>query len=126
MLKKANIYEENGRWYMHLEYEIEDKRGRKIHIIPKLELPHAITHGPATTYGQMYFDGRASNTVIHIDESLILHSADIVSPVTGEVYKGIEGVFDLEQRVVDMTIEDIEKALGYKIKIVANKENKER
>lgn len=124
MLKKANIYEENGRWYMHLEYEIEEKHERKIHIIPKLELPYAITHKPATTYGQIHFDGRASNTVIHIDESLILHSADIVDPMTGEVYKGIEGIFDLEQRAVDMTIEDIEKALGYKIKIVANKEEK--
>lgn len=35
MLKKVNVYQENCKWFMRLEYESEDNAGKFLFVIPK-------------------------------------------------------------------------------------------
>lgn len=40
MWKKADIFREGDKWFMHLEYEYEDSRGKHLVILPKVDLPY--------------------------------------------------------------------------------------
>lgn len=45
-LKKVIPFEENGHWYMRLDYEYEDESGKHLHILPKVSFPHTLENIP--------------------------------------------------------------------------------
>ena len=46
MLKKANIFREGDEWFMHLEYEYEDNRGKHLVTLPKVDFPCSLWYAP--------------------------------------------------------------------------------
>ena len=46
MLKKANIFREGDEWFMHLEYEYEDNRGKHLFTLPKVDFPYSLKYKP--------------------------------------------------------------------------------
>ena len=116
-LKDYKLYPEDDYLFMSLTYEIEDE-----HVVKEIALPKLATCIPINR------------------EPLISHSTDhhelirdiIVEagPMMYQVFKGkTEDADDvyltekiLYEKPTEMTLEEIEKKLGYKIKIVSEKE----
>lgn len=67
--------------------------------------------------------GRDELTISLITNEVAVHRGNFCNPMTGQLMKDVCIIDNLIKPAVhDMTIEEIEKELGYKIKIV-NKEN---
>ena len=121
MLKKADIFREGDEWFMHLEYEYEDNRGKHLVILPKVDFPCSLWYTPnidfcncMTTFG---FEASAS---IDISESLNLHEGNVTDPLTNKTFNTFYTDIIVEPKIHDLTIDEIEKKLGYKIGIVAD------
>ena len=117
-LKDLKLYKENGQYYLNATYINEECEIN----IPKIKLPFStFSHDELVVNQQTYwnlnseayiksgsciFPIEKAHKTKHIDESECL----------------FEGVyFTAKKRVQDMTLEEIEKKLGHKVRIV-NKE----
>ena len=121
MLKKADIFREGGMWFMHLEYEYEDNRGKHLVTLPKVDFPYSLEYKPnvnlcdcMTTFG---FEASAS---IDISESLNLHKGNVTDPLTNKTFNAFYTDIIVEPKIHDLTIDEIEKKLGYKVRIIAD------
>lgn len=114
-LKEYKLYPESGYLYMSLTYEIEDE-----HVIKEIHIPKIATWIP--TGGEPFIN--------HLTTSNHGDVYDVkldIGPMEYQIIKG--GVYDtyltekiLYEKPTEMTLEEIEKKLGYKIKIVSEKE----
>lgn len=113
-LKAAKIYYENGTPYMKLVYEYNDEEGVHEVTYPKVQFPFETDCLPNVTYEGFSFDV-SFNIIIPHDELIL--------------FKGSAGGFDevyfidkiTKPKFHEMTIEEIEKKLGYPVKIVSEK-----
>lgn len=125
-LTSINPFKEDDRWYLKLVYRYEDKEGNKhTVVIPKATVPVAqgvipYINMPAPCYlnNQFAFD----RPYINCSDSMLLHKS--VCDLASE--RGVETpayYFDIitEYASREMTLDEIEKELGYKVKII-NKE----
>lgn len=120
-LKHAEIYYLNGVPYMKLVYEYTDDKGTHKVTIPRLDFPYELTRIPTIhteIFGSNFFD---SIRTISLDSDVVLwpHTVDTKEgPVTDVRY------FDelIIPKVHEITLDEIEKKLGYPIKIISNKE----
>lgn len=129
-LVKVEAFQDFGCWYMYLVYEYEDQKGKHRQIYPKVNFPisqfglpiiNYITD-PCTSDRGAYMRCVASTrlykglpTSSDMAYAKHAHSSDWVSAT----------VFDIltEEAVHEMTLEDIEEKLGYKVKVVSKKED---
>lgn len=106
-LKSAKVYYENGAPYMALVYTYDDKDGGHEVTFPKVEFPFPTQDLPSINY----YDGVTIGT---LPDTEIFHKDGVC--YTDKLVKPI---------IREMTIEEIEKSLGYLVKIVSErKENK--
>ena len=110
-LKEYKLYPESGYLYMSLTYEIEDE-----HVVKEIHIPKIATCIPT---GREPF-------INHVTTS---HGSiyDVILDIGSMEYQVIKGGVDdmyltekiLYEKPTEMTLEEIEKKLGHKIKIVS-------
>lgn len=106
MLKSFNVFEEDGMYFAHIVYRYEDEKGLWELTVPKL-------HIPLQPYSFKIETDNAGGTM------------DIGSgkwrmyPVDMDVYA--RKVL-IEEKIHDMTVEEIEEELGYRVRIVKGEE----
>lgn len=122
-LVDATAYkDENGTLYVELKYEYEDKSGIHVRYYPKVEFPFFCGKLPPEEFSSDRF-GRDELTIGLITDEVAAHRGDFWNPATGQTMHDVCVIDNLVKPAVhEMTIEEIEKALGYKVKII-NKEN---
>ena len=118
-------FKENDHWYLKLIYKYENKQGKHTVVIPKADVPFAQTCVPYVNSQIPYFPNSQfalDRPYIHCVNSMPLYEAtcDLV------IERGSEEpacYFDIitEYASREMTLDEIEKELGYKVKII-NKE----
>ena len=114
--------DENSQWFFKLVYECEDEHGKFKRIFPKVLTPFPAFAKP------LYTDICIED--LHVEPYICCFERVPLDPATCDLAmeRGIttEGVmFDIfiEEAPREMTLSEIEKQLGYKIKLV-NKESK--
>lgn len=151
MLKDINTYEVNGRFYMNLTYVYEDAKGNEhTRIYPKVDFPLELTlnlpiiEEPPFGPGMWIKHSDQQNILygdvfIHTGSVLVPANIDIVERVgpgpikepipdtSADVsrYNRFDDVYYADYiskpYVKEMTLKEIEKKLGYKVKIVSDK-----
>lgn len=112
-------FKEDKTWYLSLHYKYEDEKGKHLVVIPKTALPFPQGHLPSITNELFYFDTRA---YINCNDSMLLYEANsFLARLYG--VKDPACYFDIitEPSSREMTLDEIEKELGYKVKIINNK-----
>lgn len=121
MLKKANIFREGDEWFMRLEYEYEDNRGKHLAILPKVDFPCSLTYKPDINfYDYITTLSLKELAVIQVSENLNLHKNNITDPLTNKTINAFYTDIIVEPKIHDLTLDEIEKKLGYKVRIVAD------
>ena len=124
--KKANAelssilpFKEDGCWYLKLVYTYEDKKGKHMVVIPKASVPFVQECVP-------YINRPYTLELPYINccDTMTLHEA-VSDTASKRGTKTPAYCFDIitEYASREMTLDEIEKELGYKVKIV-NKESK--
>ncbi len=117
-------FKEKGFWYLKLIYKYEDKKGKHTVVIPKASIPFNQIDLPSINR-QLYSDrSLAQYPYMNCKDSMLLY--DSVCDLAIE--RGVDETsyyFDIitEYASREMTLDEIEKELGYKVKII-NKEKK--
>ena len=119
-LKKVEAYKVNDRWYLRLIYEYRSDNGEIFEMeIPMLELPFTqdmlpdiITYNNSEYSWDKDFYLRAFFSNIQGVSCILMHEGKSI------IADNTEGCFIRKSICRRMTVEDIEKELGYKIEIV--------
>ena len=119
-LKKVEPYKVNDRWYLRLIYEYRSDNGEIFEMeIPMLELPFTqntlpdvITYNNSDYSWDKDFYLRAFFSDIQGVSCILMHEGK------STIADNTEGCFIRKSIYKRMTVEDIEKELGYKIEIV--------
>lgn len=121
MLKKADIFREGDEWFMRLEYEYEDNRGKHLVTLPKVDFPCSLTYMPNVGLCNcMATLGLEEFASIKISESLNLHKDNVTDPLTNKTINAFYTDIIVGPKIHDLTLDEIEKKLGYKVRIVAD------
>lgn len=112
-------FTDDGRWFLKLIYTYKDEKGTHKLVIPKAAIPFTQSYVP-------YINGwmrDSERPYITCRDSMLLYES--ICDLARE--RGVEEpgcYFDIitEYASREMTLDEIEKELGYKVKII-NKEN---
>ena len=117
-------FKQEGQWYLRFIYKYEDKRGKHTVIIPKAAVPFPQRSLPSINNWDPYFHISTEVPYISCNDAMFLHEAVCGLAIERGVTKPA-CYFDIitEYAAKEMTLEEIEKELGYKVKII-NKESK--
>ena len=118
-LKKADVFNEDGAWFMHLEYEYEDDRGRHLVTLPKVEFPWSLQRMPQMRICCCADSNYADKGYIEISAELAMREGNVTDPLTNRTINAFYTDIIVEPKTHDLTLEEIEKKLGYKVRIVA-------
>lgn len=149
-LKDISTYEEKGRFYMKLTYVYEDTKGNEhTRIYPKVDFPIALStdlpiveemsFGPGMisrndlqiSYGDVFIHTGSVSVPANIDIAERVGPGPLKEPVPDistdvSRYDRVDDVYFADYIskpcVKEMTLEEIEKKLGYKVKVVSGKE----
>ena len=119
-LKKVEAYKENDRWFLRLIYEYRSDNGEIFEMeIPKMVLPFVQNVVPEIIasndsncpWGKAYYV-RAFLSYVQGVDCILMHEGK------STIVDNAEGGFIRKSICRRMTVEDIEKELGYKIEIV--------
>lgn len=118
-------FKEKDRWYLKLIYTYEDKKGKHMVVIPKAAVPFAQGCVPYVHSRIPYLPDSQfalEHPYMDCNDSMPLYEA--TSGLASE--RGVKTpacYFDIITEYVtrEMTLDEIEKELGYKVKII-NKE----
>ena len=102
MLKSFNVFEENGMYFAHIVYRYENNKGLWELTVPKLHIPLE----PYSFKIETDITGATMN---------IGFGKWRMYPVDGDIYA--KNVL-IEEKIHDMTVEEIEEKLGYRVRIV--------
>lgn len=119
-LKEKEVFVENSQLYLKLVYQYEDNIGVRELIIPKMKLGINANITPCiTTEGHyIYLDYHAS----YYSNKFELHRSDIVIKKNGETHLCENAAYvinTIKEKPRELTLSEIEKKLGYKIKLVS-------
>lgn len=124
-LVDATAYrDENETWYMELQYEYEDESGVHRRYYPKVEFPFFCGKLPLEEFSSDRF-GRDELTIALFTNEVSAFRGNFCNPMNGQIMQDvcvIDNLIKPAEPAHEMTLEEIEKELGYKIKIV-NKDN---
>lgn len=114
-LENASVYSVDDKFYIMLEYRYEDNDGVHELTIPKVDFPFKQDKYPV-------FYRKEANGAPYI-----LANDHVIPLLKGQVGDAYEYAVDVivEPAVHEMTIDEIEKKLGYKVKVVTKEENNE-
>lgn len=122
LLDAVTYQDVNGTWYVELKYEYVDDSGIHIRYYPKVEFPFFCGKLPPEEFSSDRF-GRNELTIGLLTKEVAVFRGNFWNPHSGQMMHNICVADNLIKPAVhEMTIEEIEKELGYKIKII-NKEN---
>ena len=122
LVDAVTYQDENGTWYMGLKYEYEDESGIHERYYPKVEFPFFCGKLPDEEFSSDRF-GRDELTISLFFFFLAVFRGNFCSHHSGQLMRDVCVIDNLIKPAVhEMTIDEIEKELGYKIKII-NKEN---
>lgn len=122
LLDAVTYQDENGTWYIGLKYGYEDKSGIHERYYPKVEFPFFCGKLPSEDFRSDRF-GRDERTISLFTNKVTVFRGNFWNHHSGQLMRDVCVVDDLVKPAVhEMTIEEIEKELGYKVKII-NKEN---
>lgn len=116
-LKKAKLVNDDGVYYLDLTYECEDDRIRKEVNIPRVKLELEWNGNVDTDHRYSPYSIDTIHRITLVDNKYRL--GKIYSSEAMDTIAYIEKI--LEEKVQELTLSDIEKKLGYKIKIVNDK-----
>ena len=117
-------FKEDKYWYLRLIYNYEDEKGKHTVVIPKAAIPFTQGSLPIIKSTPSYDKCLFECPYIDCSDSMAVYDS-----VCGlAIERGVKEpscYFDIitEYIAKEMTLEEIEKELGYKVKIV-NRENK--
>lgn len=127
-LVDATTYkDENGTWYVELLYEYEDESGIHRRYYPKVEFPFFCGKLPPEEFSSDRF-GRCELTIGLLTKEVAVFRGNFYNPMSGQIMPDvcvIDNLVKLADPVHEMTIKEIEKELGYKIKIIDKENNDE-
>lgn len=118
-LKKVEAYEVNDRWYLRLIYEYQNDNGEIFEMeIPMMDLPITQNMIPEIikdndTEYPWCKDYYIRAFFTYVDGTDCIH----ILPGKSTIKENFEGCFIRKCICKRMTVEDIEKELGYKIEI---------
>lgn len=148
-LKDISTYESKGRFYMNLTYVYEDAKGNEhTRIYPKVDFPVALSVDLPVVEEQSFGTGMISHNDLQISYGdVFIHSGSVLVPANIDIVKRV-GPGPMKEPIPDtstdvsrynrfddvyfadyiskpyvreMTLKEIEKKLGYKVKIVSDK-----
>lgn len=113
-LKNCDLYQDDGYLFMSLTYEIEDA-----HVIKEIHIPKIATCIATDKDLSISHSTTSRGSVYDVE----LHAGTIRYQLfkdnTEDVYLTEKILYE---KPTEMTLEEIEKKLGYKVKIVSKKE----
>ena len=116
MLKSCTVYEEKGNHYMRLVYEYETEEGIFRRTYPKVEFPKSLYRLP-------YIQSAIScvypyRSYISLEDDICVLEGECF--IGDKKYSKLRYIDELiKPKVHEMTLEEIEKKLGYSVKIVS-------
>ena len=121
-------FKEDDHWYLELVYKYEDKKGKHTFVIPKASIPFVQGYVPLIDRNIPYNSQYAlEHPYISCNDKMPLYESvcDIA------IIRGVEQpacCFDIitEYASREMTLDEIEKELGYKVKIINKEKEKEK
>ena len=119
-LKKVEAYKEDDRWFLRLIYEYQNDNGEIFEMeIPMMDLPITQNMIPAIitdndTEYPWCKDYYIRPLLTYVGGTDCIH----ILPGKSTIKENVEGCFIRKSICKRMTVEDIEKELGYKIEIV--------
>ena len=126
-LTSITPFKEDDRWYLKLIYKYEDKVGKHTVVIPKAAVPFAQVRVPYVNFQTPYFPNsqfQLERPYIDCQDSMPLYE----SVCDLAIERGADEpacYFDIitEYASREMTLDEIEKELGYKVKIINKEKN---
>lgn len=117
-------FKENGFWYLKLIYKYEDEKGKHTIVIPKASLPFNQIGSPSVNKRPFYDSRLYEPPFISCNDSMPLYKS--VCDLARK--RGVDEpgyYFDIitEYASREMTLDEIEKELGYKVKIINKEKN---
>lgn len=123
VLKKHETFMKNGRLYLKLVYEYEDDHGAYELIIPKIDLEIRTYDLPIIIHDSYAGPMNILDCYIkRYSDTFTLLPDDVEVKKNGETHtcKQVAYVTNtLKEKPQEMTIAEIEKKLGYKVKLVS-------
>lgn len=112
-------FKEDDRWYLKLVYKYEDEKGKHTVVILKAAIPFAQGYLPSITSMPSYFNGSLEHPFINCYDSMPLYES-VCALASERGLKDPGCCFDIitEPAYREMTLDEIEKELGYKVKII--------
>ena len=111
-LKNAELYKEDGQYYLKFIYEVENDAEVSEITIPKALLP--IRQNSCILNYPTVFHGIVDPPTIGLNDNIEL-----------ALYKDEKGIYYtkkvIKEKTHELTLDEIEKKLGYKVKIVNKK-----
>lgn len=116
-------FKEDGLWYFKLIYKYEDKKGKHTVVIPKAAIPFDQRCLPSINRLDPYYRFLLERPYISCNDSIPLYES-VCDLTIAQGAKEPGYYFDIitEYASREMTLDEIEKELGYKVKII-NKKN---
>ena len=113
-------------WFLKLVYTYDDDKGKHELIYPKVELPFGMCRIPyIVNNSDGDFICMLNSHTFGYDAYCHIREGAIKDPRTGEeLPKCTVADILVEPKVHEMTLEEVEEKLGYKVKIVSNKDTK--
>lgn len=126
-LTSITPFKEDDRWYLKLIYKYENENGKHTVVIPKASIPFSQQCLPIIRSSPSYNEYLEECPYIECRDSMMLHKStcDLASE------RGVKEpayYFNIitEYATKEMTLDEIEKELGYKVKIVNKKKGKNK
>lgn len=123
--KLSNIipFKDGENWYLELIYKYEDEKGKHTVVIPKAAIPFA-QRGLPPIMDKTFYPDLINRPYINCSSSMSLFKSDcnLASERGVKVpYYYFDIITEFAPR--EMTLDEIEEELGYKVKIINNKDD---
>lgn len=113
--EKIELYQEDGKYYLRLDFDYEDNNGFYKGHIERIRFDFRLRSISTTGYGYGNgYDDWLKNKKVSVD--LGLENL----PVELDQNDAFFTLTKVKDKIHKMTVEEIEKKLGYKVEIVAN------
>ena len=118
--------DEYGNWVLKLIYAYDDDNGKHEVIFPKVDLPFSMLGIPyLVSNSNDDFINMINSYTFGEDAYCQVREGVVKNPLTGkEIGATIMADILVEPKIHEMTLEEVEKKLGYKVKIVSDKGSK--